>query len=294
MLSALAACLAPLSLASAIEPVVLLSRYPVGDMPVEPQTIGAILTLGELGGAAELPLLDSVVERERSELSNAATVARDLIRARRRQSQRAEFANHLPDWPELERAAPTFLGAHTQLDRETRASATYAAVVLGIAPTQNAHTASRLPELGTRLPNPLELENRGEVQLAVQSWALHAAAGSEHARTELDSFGIDAERLLLGMLSLSRLSGSAPMEAGLLNVLVWDGDQLTVEVLSTQALTGTGSNRATATDALVRMLDSGWRDAPLDPISERAARMALRNVSTSGPPGIREIALEGL
>jgi hypothetical protein len=307
---------APAPVKGAIAPaidaaVALLSRYPAGMVPVDPGVMAAILLLGEQGSRDEVSLLRNLVENERDEIRDAAARAIADIRGRQRQSQRAEYAETLPGLPALEEAAQPFLdrglGHHEAL------CAAYASFVLGGLETittsgSGSGDPERLLAAGrphkalsaamqedskqSRLLAARAREDLGDVAGAVKSYAMLAAGGDADARQALDGFGVDAERLLLGMLSGRPAEGHG--EAEVLEVLVRHGGALTVSVLSERLDSPVASDRATATDALARMLDPDVRGDTLPMSAQRDARQALAAASQQGPEPVRELASEAL
>jgi hypothetical protein len=122
-------------------------------------------------------------------------------------------------------------------------------------------------------------------------YATLAAAGDERAKAALDGYGIDTERLLLGLIALPALSEDAQATpAEVLEVLVRHGEELTVTVLAERTQGPAASDRATAADALARMLEGSARPHPLGVALQHDARRALARISREGPEPLREIA----
>ncbi len=287
-----------------------LSRYPAGQVPVEVHVITAIATLGEQGGAAERPLLANLARHERSEIRAAAVSALNELRSRMREVQRQDFAATLPSWSDL----ASEVSAGGESSSEGHLCAVYALRVMGnkrlAAPTPGAGDVEHLLATGqphralaaaagdqsteAQLQSALALEEVGQVRAAVRAYAALAASGDVAAGNELNGFGVDTERLLLGLLELEEASPLDRNEAQVLEVLVRSGEALTVEVLTERTQSATHSDRATAADALVRMLDENLRSRPLPTAGVQGVRRALRRVSSEGPLEIREIARAGL
>lgn len=292
----------------------LLSRYPAGLMPVDPYVMGAIGLLGTEGTREEVSLLRSLVENERVEVRDAAAQAIASIRGRQRQTQREAFAHQLPDWPEIEAVAQEMNA--DGLGRESAMCVAYASIVLGgidaevAAIRKNQGDAARLLASGharkalaaaasddtdqARMLQARAREDLGDVHGAVRQYAMLAASGDTDARSALDGFGVDAERLLLGLFLTPDRSGETHREAEILEVLVRHGDTLTVSVLGERTRAASASDRATAADALARMLDPDVRPARLPLAVERDAQRALAVASREGPDPVREIANEAL
>jgi hypothetical protein len=294
----------------------LLSRYPAGAVPVDPTTITAIQVLGEDGTRQEISLLRNLAEHERDEVRAAAVAAISQIRSRQRSAQRESFARTIPDWADL--AEPTETLQALGLGRDEAECAAYAERILGPGPLvlarppeqrakgdPEALLAEGRPALALAVlagdPSPrarrLEAtawEDLGEPRGAIRQYGLLASQGDQEAHSTLDRYGIDPERLLLGMLVRPDLYVSAGTEAELLEVLVRKGGHLTVSVLAERGTHHSASDRAIATDALARMLDPPPSDAPLSPMARRLARQALVRASTDRVESIRAIALEAL
>ena len=288
----------------------LLSRYPAGMVPVEPSVIGAIDRLSRVGGRAEIPVLRSLVENERDEIAHAATSAILAIRHRQRDEQRDTFAVGLPNWPDLAVDAAGYRSAG--LGREEAVCAAYADFVLGdpSMPTNAVGKGRALDRLAAGAPREAlaiaqgdgteavvaatAREDMGDVPGAVRIWGTLAASGMPEAREALDRYGVDVERLLLGML-VGQHGAEAPdpkrTDAQVLEVLVRNGGNLTVSVLAERTRHTTPSEGAAAVDALARMLD---RQEPLPVGVEGEARRALRQASVHGPGPVAAIASEAL
>ncbi len=279
----------------------MLSRYPAGEIPVEAQVLGAIATLGDLGTRAEIPLLANLVRNERLEIRTVSIAALEDVRSRLRSRQRVAYAADL-----VQRDDP-------QGPTDTSRCVAYAQLVIGdghgLAPRPEKGDAERLLRTGqphkalaaaaansdedSRFHEAIAREELGDVRGAVVEYAELLAEGNETAERELDAFGVDTERLLLGLLSMEDIP-VARNEARVLDILVRKGSGVTVGVLAERAMQGHASDRATATDALVRMLDTSQREQPLAEDGVRSARTALTRVSIEGPLEIREIAAQGL
>lgn len=292
----------------------LLSRYPAGLVPVDPGVMGAIATLGADGGADEISLLRNLVENERAEVRQAASRAIADIRERQHAAQRESFAGQLPDWPDLEPVAAPL--RESGLGREEAACVAYANLVLGEARERKARAesgdaaallASGRPhkalaaavsgnDTKARLLEARALEDLGDVRGAVQQYARLAALGNREAHAALDGYGIDTERLLLGLFA--RPDGRSPGldgdEARVLEVLIRHGGELTVQVLTERTRGSLPSDRATAADALARMLEGDGRAAPLDGVLQHRAERALAVATRDAVPNVGTIASEAL
>ena len=87
---------------------------------------------------------------------------------------------------------------------------------------------------------------------------------------------------------------TAPNEARVLDVLVRRGGGLTVDVLVERTRASVASERATAIDALARMVDGAGRARPLPAAVREEAVGALRRVSLDTPDPVRGVALAAL
>ena len=137
-------------------------------------------------------------------------------------------------------------------------------------------------------------EDLADVHAAIRSYAWLAAEGNADARDALDGYGIDAERLLLGMLSVGQRVSKPANDAAVFEVLIHHGDDLTVTVLAERIRSRPGSESAWATDALARMLDPQVRESPLPTIVQREAHQAILAASREGPEPVQAIAAEAL
>jgi hypothetical protein len=284
----------------------VLSRYPAGMVPVEPEVMGAVDVLARTGGPEDLGVLRSLAGHERPEVRGAALRAIADIRDRDRTRERQDFADGLPDWPELDAAAAPWRTAG--LGGEQAICAAYADTVLGhddryadVKPSKGdpqALLAEGKPRSALAAAIGLDgvdrlrweaaaREDLGDTHGAVRRWAELAASGDADARDALDGFGIDSERLLLGMLATS-----TPQEAELLEVLVRHGRDLTVTVLSERTRSGATSERVTAADALTRMLDPQQRAEVLPAAGAHDARRALAHASND--QAVQAVAEAGL
>jgi hypothetical protein len=299
------------------EATALLSRFPAGDVPVDPTVMDAIHTLGEIGDHTSVSLLRSLVEHERDEIASAARRAIARIRDAQRTSQRASFAASLDDIA-LEPVARPLRGEGLGL--ESSRCLAYAKAVLG--PPRGAFVAPATDEadplllLADGMPRKAlavviddagpdagmlqarALEELGDLPGALRVYAALAAGGHADARAALEAYGIDAERLLLGVWMEREPTLGTPGEPiggeRLLDTLVRHGGDLTVSVLAEQGRSGAPVEQAQAADALGRMLDDSVRAVPLAPSDRSAARVALQSVVATAVAPVRAIALEAL
>ncbi len=230
----------------------LLSRYPAGRMPVDPEVMTAIQALAEDGSNDEISLLRSIVAHERPEVESAAASAIAAIRERERGRQRIVFADQLPDRPELERASRP-LRTHG-LGLEEATCVAYVSLLLA-----DSGSSPRPWRADTALKEAALLEDQGDIPGALHQYALLAAHDDSEAWTALSGYGVDPERLLLGLLAHPTVAKDERNDAAILEVLVQRGGTLTLTVLTERLQHPSVSDRATAEDALTRMHDqSEW------------------------------------
>jgi hypothetical protein len=306
----------------------LLSRYAAGTVPIDDQVAIALHTLAAHGERAELSLLRSLVDHEQPLIAEAAAGAIHDIRERARDTQRETFAARLPAAGEIVSVAAAFrtegLGAEAAL------CAAYASEVLvRAAETSAAHPVDPLPQdgdadallesgdarkalaaslfhrpSGARLRDAdlaalrseaVAREEIGDLDGALHLYARLVAYGDPAAQDALDGFGIDAERLLLG-LYVHPKDGTLQGADGpiVINHLVRNGETLTVAVLAERHQTGTVSERMTTVDALGRMLEDQSRARPLPSAGRRIAREALAEVARTGLDPLAALAGEVL
>lgn len=300
----------------------LLSHYPAGMVPLEQATLHAITDLARLGERSEISLLRNIAENESTEIAEAAILAIGEIRTRQVDTQRATFAQTLPNWPDLVDGSEPYREAG--LHAEEAQCASYARLLL-TAPEKQSFLAvkptgtdkdpwlllsqgnpraaleavSAFEGTQARLLEARALEELGEVHEALQIYALTAAHGDNAARRALDGFGVDSERLLLGILAHSTIAESLPFpelqqlqgDEIVLDVLIRHGSHLTVAVLAERSRRDS-ADALKAVTALARMLDGTVRDAPLRSPSQRVARKALLLASAEGSEAVREHVAE--
>ncbi|TNE91382.1 MAG: hypothetical protein EP330_05285 [Deltaproteobacteria bacterium] len=296
----------PSSVHAAVE---LLSRYPLGQVPVEPSTMGAIHTLADEGTRAEVGVLRSLAEHERAEVRSAAVDAIDKVRGRQRVSQREAYAEGLPTDEQLERASVPWQRLGMELT--SAHAAAYATWVLGEHRTDGAgprvgdarrliatgQPRKALGALSQDVPTTGDLvlvatarEDAGDVRGALQAHTVLALAGESASEDVLTSYGVELEKLYLGLLVMERAGPVGDQEVRLLDALVRLGGLPAAEVLAERMFTAGGSERASAADALIRMLDRGDLDGAL----RERIRQALVKAVEEGPAPVRDIAAAGL
>ena len=293
----------------------LLSAFPAGMMPARPDVFDAIGVIADHGGRSEISLLRNVALNERVEIRGTAAAAIEHIRIRQRSEMRAAFVSTLPNGYDLTVAA----AEHRQIGlgtEEARCAAYAEAVLAGPALDVAKDDAELVPPedllaagmprralvaaMGDVRPEARRLEAQAREELgdlpgALRGYAVLAAHGDTRARVELDAFGVDAERLLLGMMVGRKTPALDPgADAATLDVLVRHGEELTATVLAERTVTGSLGVRAVATDALGRMLSGSGRQSPLSARGKRIAHRALAEAVRSGPEDLANIAREAM
>lgn len=287
-----------------------LSAYPAGGLPDTDEVRAAIERLGIDGDKAEVGLLRSVAEAEAPALRHAALEAIASIRSRSVEAQREAFARTLPDWPEL--ASAPVSPVRRELGREEQACLAYADLLLESDPVVDPSpragdpaaylligqphralmAAKADPTVEGRRMEAKAREEVGDVPGALQQYAELASQGDSAAFAALDRYGVDAERLLLGMLASPQTAQASAV--AILDVLVAEGATLTVDVLAEQTRSPDTLVRLTAADALARMLEGSVRLEPLRDASRLKARQALVHVVHTGPAPVAALARDAL
>lgn len=279
----------------------LLSRFAPGRMSLEEPVFRALHVLTESGTPSEVSLLGDVARHEQDVIANLARSAIVRIRERQREAQREAWAAPTPS---------TLREAHRAWRSKglgpTEAScAAYAETVLGNRPllheSVEGHPELLLAEGKARAAiaaltpeDPVLLaarahEEAGDVAGALRVLARRAVTGDEEATAALDAYGLDTERLLLGLPHTDEVDDSAALE-----LLVRRGSHLTVQVLAERSKRPSASEQAISADALGRMLIPALRSSPLASRDRELARKTLRRVAMAGAPPVRPIALEAL
>lgn len=293
------------------EAVKLLSRYPTGSVPVEDVTLNAVALLGANGTKGDVSLLANLVDHERPEIARAAKDAIRSVRERQVSGQRAQFATDLAAQPTTASKTPA-KSSKTFGPKSSECAAYSDALVstpvapppVGLRGDPRELLAEGKPLLAlaavadepaqeAQLLEARALEELGDVKGAVATYAELAVDGNGEAREALAHYGVDAERLLLGMLLKPENSLNAN-DAKVLSVLIRSGSGLTVEVLAERTLSPLQSDQLVAADALVQMLDGSGRSTPLSAASSKRARGALRALLKGTHAAVRALAAEAL
>jgi hypothetical protein len=251
-----------------------LSRFPAGHVPATEPVFAAITALGASGSREHLSLLTSLAEREAPEIQQAAQIAIADLNQRTIDTTRRIFStNNIPSdtaidhWvraheSELARPNGSKLG-HT----ESRMVA-YAAIVLDGIKTAQVPTAdddqaeARARELQT------------DAIPALVHYARGAADGQQDSLDAIRAFGVDPERLLLGMSASPKSELVARVEPTAVEVLVREGSERTMAVLMERAASGDTAEKVVAIDALGRMLQK-------DDVPSSTCHMAVGQLETA-------------
>lgn len=283
-----------------------LSAYTPGRMPVERPVLEALATLEVYGEPQDVALLRDVLSHESDLLGRLARGAIGTIRERQRRAQRQAFAD----------ALQAGSGAQLQAEATWRARglgpteawcAAYADRVLGdqalpltarsdadpVRLLARGEARAAVAALAPDVPAETTIrafEDAGEVQAALQIHARLAAAGDPTSEQALQDYGIEVERLMLGLLHRDRVH-----EPETLETLVRRGKGLTVRVLAERVVDPpSASDQATAADALGRMLRTEARPDPLPRAERERIRAALLAASYRATPAVRPIVREAL
>ena len=173
------------------EAAALLSRFEPGAMPRAVSVMGALSELGSFGSAEHLPLLNSLAAEEQEVIQTHARAAIERISQRERDHMRRRYqqpgneavtdwlSRHEPVGPEGER-----------LGRNERHMVAYTALVLA---------GDDRPVDQDWRDNGEVLESQGHAQEAIQLYVTAALRGESDAYARLTAFGLDTERLMLGV-----------------------------------------------------------------------------------------------
>jgi hypothetical protein len=282
----------------------VLSRYPSGHTPVEAQVLRALSTLEVRGTRRDVSLLRHIAANEQPILAAAARRAIAAVRARQRDAQRVAFAGELPGPVDLDAEARAWRAKG--LGPAEASCAAYAHAIVGdpapsgrtpvdgdperlLADGQAVAAVAALdpaadPSLAARA-----YEEAGQVRRALRIYAENAVAGDDAAVAALEDYGVDIERLFLGLLRTGQIDDAQALET-----LVRRGDGWTVRVLAERVKAPAASEQATAADALGRMLIVDLRTQPLRRRAQELARKTLREAAAEGAAPVRPIAAEAL
>jgi hypothetical protein len=254
----------------------LLSRFEPGAMPKATGVVSALNSLADFGSAEHLPLLNSLASEEQYAIQVHARAAIKLIAQRERQANRNSYQR--PG----HKAVTVWLSQHEpvgpageRLGRNERHAVAYTALVLAesIGPS-----TLQWRDLGERL----ELEGRH--QEAIRLYVTAALRGEDEAFANLTAFGLDTERLMLGVYTALPSDHSAkPL---LLSWLVREGGITAVRVFAERIGRSEAIERATTLDALSKMIQAGRLNTGAD----SAARRRIASSQSDPDSQVREFA----
>jgi len=259
----------------------LLSRYPAGRVPGSEPVMDAIMDLQSDGSADHIGVLRSLREHEASPVREAATGALAIVTLRARVERREAYAapdnrsvrRWLGDNPALARADGTPI---TGREAEDLA---YAVLSLGGPQTVWARTPTVLIAEGEKR------EDKSDLHGALTRYAIAAGHGNAEATSLLEEgFGLDTERLLLGMTAGSDLLTTPPPVAQ--DTLIGTGGSETVAVLIDRSRSSSEITQVQALDALAEMI----RHGQLTSSARRDARQRLEAATTDDREPMRVFA----
>jgi hypothetical protein len=224
-------------------------------VPTEQRVLEALTTLRNQGMPEHMGLLHSLAMEEHGLVQLGALQAVESVAGRIRTDLRLQFAHDLPgdselyDWlrlhrTDVQRADGTHLGT---TERQVLA---YAALVLGDV------RARPEPEQydGSLIDAATRSENAGDAREALRLYAWSASLGEPTAWTHIEAFGVDPERLLLGMSTSDCQALPSPLDDAVVDLLVSQGSTVTLQVMAERSTSTNDRTRTHAVDALGRML----------------------------------------
>lgn len=258
----------------------VLSRYPAGRVPNSPVVMDAIRALQEEGGADHIGVLQSLQEHEQSPIREAAGGALLIVTLRARLERREAYT--APDNRDVRR----WLSEHQPArddgsplgEREADAVA-YAVLVCGGPQKVYAQTPTVLISEGEKR------EDEADLHSALLHYSFAAARGDHAAREIIGAFGLDTERLLLGLSARTRLLTEPPAET--LDTLIGTGSAQTVAVLIERSRASDEITQVQALDALAEMIRRGQLPAA----ARRQARQRLEDATHDNREPMRVFAL---
>lgn len=242
----------------------LLSRYPAGRVPNSPVVMEAIMDLQTEGGADHVGVLQSLQAHEESPVREAAGGALLIVTLRARLERREAYT--APDNRDVRR----WLSEHapirddgSPLGQRESAAVAYAALALGGPQKVYAKTPPVLISEGEKR------EDKADLHGALTRYAFAAARGDQGARELIAAFGLDTERLLLGLSASTDQLSEPPAET--LDTLIDTGSAETVAVLIERSRSPDEITQVQALDALAEMIRRGQLPAA----ARRQARQRL-------------------
>ena len=166
----------------------LLSRFPQGRVPTSLSVVDALATISSSGSEEHIGLLDSLIQDESMEIRLLSQAALNHIVSRSRRNLRDSFRP--PSTAQVTTLAQRIRAPDEDFGRYERKAVAYAALTLGDLPDQSAEDWRYIASAHEDVNDP-----RG----ALRSYALAAATGQPDAFAAIQSFGVDAEQLVLGL-----------------------------------------------------------------------------------------------
>jgi hypothetical protein len=287
---------------AAVPAPVLLSRFPVGEVPPTDEVLGAI---GELASHSEdesVPLLQSLSRHEHGEVAEAARTALEATQTRlawrEQAAARESFRDRLPSGRDLGR----WLGDQRRkggapklatVGRAEQGAVAYAALVLGKTDPAAPLSALQVPDSAASealLADGLALEAEERMHEAVEAYAAAAAGGRSEAVVALERLGVDVDRLLLGMTSPVQVAGLPQLPPEQVHTLVRRGSADALAVLIERARDQQGLDRLVALDALGSLIQS----ETLSSAQRRTVRGVLEQAARHPRVEVRHLARTSL
>jgi hypothetical protein len=261
----------------------LLSRYPPGRVPLDGAVFDAIDLLSREGTAGDGVLLRSLAIDEPGPIGRAASQAADEVAERTGRASRLEYADRLPSDAAIDAWIDSHSSALNQarpgpLGRSERQVVAYASLLLAGASSSSDD-------------DPMESarahERAGRPPSAVAAFAAAAALGEDGALSALAAYGVDAERLLLGMTSPAAGELGLPaLNPAAVAVLVEVGSVRTVAVLVERARSPDPAIRSVAVGTLGLLVAA----QSLPPGATLAANQCIDAAASDTQPAVRRAA----
>ena len=255
----------------------MLSRFPQGGVPTSLAVVNALSTLSDSGSEEHVGLLGSLIADESVEIRLLSEAALHNIASRNRRTLRDNFQP--PSDDEVATQAQHMRQPDQHFGRHERQAVAYASLTLGDIPDPGAEDWRDVASA---------LEDGDDPRGALRSYALAAATGQIDAFTAIQSFGVDAERLVLGLWTSWCPDENDASET--LEFLVEMGSIQTVRVLANRAVRSRAYHRAIALDALSRMLAEKRLNQP----ARLAAWTGLETGTRDPQSDVRELARAAL
>ena len=288
----------------------LISRYPAGQLAETESVREALRIIGQYGTRREIGLLQQVILVESNPSQLLALHAVREIRMRQLTQQRTAFRKAMTAWDRDPNLGQTSTGAGPREDE----CIAYAFWIVSQWPTvvttpntgnarlmlQQGRTKAALSAVLDKKGHEARMlegrirEELGDVYGALAVYTNEFADGHLEAGHRLESYGVQPERLLLGLLSADARVQSVADDTSIIETLVKRGGILTVRVLAERIEHPSPSEQTVAVDALGRMLVHTQRTVPLTKTGRRVAQEALLSASHHRLEPIRRLASEAL